>query len=74
MIEQEDMNISMMIEEMARMKKIDYVTAATEVAKVLNYDVTWLVPFLDESIIEKIRIDGEDAGLLKVDSKPLFTI
>lgn len=63
-------NVVEEIEKIALEKKIDFISAALELAKRLDWDPTWIAPYITGSLKEKIRIEGEEQGLLKRTSHP----
>ena len=64
-------NVIEEIEKLALEKKIDYISAAIELARKLDWDPSWLAPYITGSLKEKVRVEGESMGLLKKTSRPL---
>lgn len=58
------------IEKLAFESKIDFISAAIELSNKLGWDPTWLAPYITGSLKEKIRVEGEESGLLKKTSRP----
>lgn len=58
------------IEKMALEKKIDFISAALELARKLDWDPAWIAPYITGALKEKIRVEGEEQGLLKKTSRP----
>lgn len=63
-------NVVEEIEKIALEKKIDYISAALELAQQLDWDPAWIAPYITGSLKEKIRVEGEEQGLLKKTSRP----
>lgn len=55
---------------MALEKKIDLISAALELARKLDWDPEWIAPYIAGPLKEKIRVEGEEQGLLKRTSRP----
>jgi Phage late-transcription coactivator len=58
------------IEKIANEKKIDIISAALELAKSLDWDPSWIAPYISGALKEKIRVEGEAQGLLKKTDNP----
>ncbi len=58
------------IEKRVIEKRVDYITAACELAKELGWDPSWLAPYINGALKEKLRIEGEEQGLLKCTDRP----
>jgi len=63
-------NVVEEIEKIALEKKIDYISAALELAQKLDWDPAWIAPYITGALKEKIRVEGEEQGLLKKTSRP----
>lgn len=63
-------NVVEEIEKIALEKKIDLISAALEFARKLDWDPVWIAPYITGSLKEKIRVEGEEQGLLKKTSHP----
>lgn len=68
--ESSKVNVTEQIERIVVEKKIDYISAAVELAKMLDWDPSWMAPYISGAIKEKLRVEGEAVGLLKRTSKP----
>jgi len=66
----EKINVVEEIEKIALEKKIDFISAALEFARKLDWDPAWIAPYITGSLKEKIRVEGEEQGLLKKTSRP----
>lgn len=64
-------DVAQEIETIVAEKRCDYVTAAIELAKRLDWCVTWLAPYISGPIRERMRMEGEESGILKRESTPL---
>lgn len=58
------------IETLAVEKKIDFISAALEMARKLDWDPVWIAPYITGALKEKMRVEGEEQGLLKKTSRP----
>ena len=63
-------NVVEEIEKMALEKKIDFISAAVELAQKLDWDPSWIAPYITGPLKEKLRVEGEEQGLLKKTSRP----
>jgi hypothetical protein len=58
------------IEKISLECKCDTLTAALELAKRLDWDPSWLAPYIKGAVKEKLRVEGESIGLLKRTQTP----
>jgi hypothetical protein len=63
-------NVVEEIEKIALEKKIDVITAAIEFAKKIDWDPAWIAPYISGPLKEKLKVEGENQGLLKKSGRP----
>jgi len=68
----EKINVVESIERIALEKNIDFISASLELVKELDWDPAWIAPYITGSLREKIRVEGEEQGLLKKTSRPVM--